>query len=143
MANNTNKIDCHQVKMLYYELYCQEGVSAPASTLEKINDLKLRRKKMNIKYAFLTLEVHGEIASLDKMSLDIRTYICANDLCNVQHNRSHRRISNYNWNKMKTLTNDIDTMIKRANKIINTWLLKSATNGKKTEPIDVTDILNN
>ena len=143
MANNTNKIDCHQVKMLYYELYCQEGVSAPASTLDKINDLKLRRKKVNIKYAFPTLEVHGEIASLDKMSLDIRTYIGANGLCNLQHNRSHRRISNYNWNKMKTLTNDIDgTIIKRANKIIYTWLLKSATNRKK-QPIDVTDTLNN
>ena len=64
MANNTNKIDCHRVKMLYYELY----------TLDKINDLKLR-KKVNIKYAFPTREVHGEIASLDKMSLDIRIYI--------------------------------------------------------------------
>ena len=45
MANNTNKIDFHQVKMLYYELYCQEGVSTHASTLDKINDLKLRRIK--------------------------------------------------------------------------------------------------
>ena len=142
MANNTNKIDCHQVKMLYYELYCQGGVSAPASTLDKTNDLKLRRKKVNIKYAFLTLEVHGEIASLDKMSLNIRTYICANSLCNLQHNRSLRQISNYNWNKMKTLTNDIyDTIIEKANKIINTWLLKSANNRKKIEPIDVTDTL--
>ena len=75
MANNTNKIDCYQVKMLYYELYCQGGVLAPASTLDETNDLKLRRKQVNIKYAFPTLEVHGEIASLDKMSLDIRTYI--------------------------------------------------------------------
>ena len=33
---------------------------------------------------------------------------------------------------MKNLTNDIDdTIIKRANNIINTWLLKSATNGIK------------
>ena len=51
--------------------------------------------------------------------------------CNLQHNRSHRRLLNYNWNKMKR-TNEIDdTIIKRANKIINTWLLKSATNRNK------------
>ena len=99
---------------------------------------------MIIKYAFPTLEVRGEKASLDKMSLDIRTYICANGICNLQHNRSHRRISNYNWNKMKNLTNDIDdTIIKRANKIINTWLLKSATNRNKIEPINVTNTLSN
>ena len=61
-----------------------------------------------IKYAFPALEVHGETASFDKMSLDIRTYICANGLCNLHHNRSHRQISNYNWNKMKKLTNEID-----------------------------------
>ena len=37
---------------------------------------------------------------------------------------------------MKNLTNDIDdTIIKRANKIINTWLLKYATNINKIEPI--------
>ena len=42
------------------------------------------------------LEVHGETASLDKMSLDIRTYICANRLCILHHDHSHRRILNYN-----------------------------------------------
>ena len=78
------------------------------------------------------------------MSLDIRTYICANGLCNLQHNHLHRRILTSNWNKMKNLTNDIDnTIINKANKIINTWLLKSATNRNKIDPIDVTDTLSN
>ena len=54
---------------------------------------------------------------------------------NLQHNRWDRRISNYNWNKIKNLTNDIDdTIIKRGNNIINTWLLKSATNTNKINP---------
>ena len=45
---------------------------------------------------------------------------------------------------MKNLTNDIDnTIINKANKIINTWLLKSATNRNKIDPIDVTDTLSN
>ena len=43
---------------------------------------------------------------------------------------------------MKNVTND-DTIIKKANKIINTWLLKSSTNRNKIDPIDVTDTLSN
>ena len=40
---------------------------------------------------------------------------------------------------MKNLTNDIDdTIIKSANNIINTWLLKTATNRNEIEPINVT-----
>ena len=65
--------------------------------------------------------------------------------CNLQHNRSHRRISNYNWNKIKNWINDIidNTIIKRANNIINTWLLKYATNRNKIEPTNVTNTLRN
>ena len=45
---------------------------------------------------------------------------------------------------MKNLTNDIDdTIIKRANIIINTWHLKSATNRNKIEQINVTNTLRN
>ena len=45
---------------------------------------------------------------------------------------------------MKDLTNDIDdTIIKRANNIINTWLLKSDTNRNKIEPINATNPLSN
>ena len=75
MTTNINKTDCHQVKKLFYELYFQGQVSAPAPTLAKTSELKLHRKKVTIKYAFPALEVHGEKASLNKMSLDIRTYI--------------------------------------------------------------------
>ena len=45
---------------------------------------------------------------------------------------------------MKNLTSYIDdTIIKRAKKIINTWLLKSAANRNKIEPINVTNTLSN
>ena len=84
-----NKIDCHQVKLLFYELHCQIQVLAPVSTSAKNNELKLHRKKMTINYAFPALVVHEKKASLDKMSLEIHTYICANGLCNLQLNRLH------------------------------------------------------
>ena len=40
---------------------------------------------------------------------------------------------------MKKLTNEIDNIITWANKIINIWLLKSATNRHKIESIDIAD----
>ena len=144
MATNFDKIDCHQVKTLFYEIYCQGQVLALELSSEKSSVLKPHRRQANIKYAFPALEVHGETEFLDKMSLDIRTYICANGLCILHHNRSHRRLSNYNWNKMKKLTNEIDnTIIERANNIINIWLRKFATNRNKIESIDIADTSSN
>ena len=113
-----------------------------SSTSTKISERIPRRRKVAIKYAFPALDAYGETASLDELSLNIRTYICANGLCNLQHNCPHRRILNYNWNKMKNSTNEIDdTIIKIKNKIINKWLLKLATNRNKIKPINLTDTL--
>ena len=67
MTTNINKIDCHQVKKLFYELYFQGQVSTPAPTLPKTSEQKLYRKKVTIKYAFPALEAHGVKASLDKI----------------------------------------------------------------------------
>ena len=45
---------------------------------------------------------------------------------------------------MKKLTNEIDnTSIKRANNIINIWLLNSAINRNKIKSIDITDTSSN
>ena len=45
---------------------------------------------------------------------------------------------------MKKLTNETDnTIIKRANNIINIWLLKSVTNGNNIESIDITNTSSN
>ena len=135
MATNFDKIDYHQVKRCFMKYIVKDKYSSAKSSV-----LKPHRKQANINYTFPALEVHGETTSLDKMSLDICTYIYANGLCILHHNRLHRRISNYNWNKMKKLTNEIDnTIIKRANNIINIWLLKSATNRHKIESIDIAD----
>ena len=37
MATNINKIDCHQVKKLFFELYFLGQVSGPAPTIPKNN----------------------------------------------------------------------------------------------------------
>lgn len=47
-----------------------------------------------------TLEVHEEPFFEESMLLDLRTFICAHGKCQLQHKRSHRRISDYNWKKM-------------------------------------------
>ena len=52
MATNINKIYCHQVKKLFYELYFQGQVSAPAPTLLKTSELKLHRKKSDYQVCF-------------------------------------------------------------------------------------------
>ena len=75
MATNFDKIYCHQVKTLFYETYGQGKVSALKYSSAKSSVLKRHRRQAIIKYAFPALEVHGETASLDKMSLDICTYI--------------------------------------------------------------------
>lgn len=40
---------------------------------------------------------------LDKLMLNIRTYICANGMWFMHYNRSHRRIFNYNMITMRDL----------------------------------------
>ena len=99
MATNFDKIDCHQVKTLFYETYCQGKVSALEHSSAKSSVLKPHRRQAIIKYAFPALEVHGETSSLDKISLDIRTYICGNGFCILHHNRSHRERSQ--WQKYR------------------------------------------
>ena len=60
-------------------------------------------KVENIGHRSPTLEVHGEVIVSDKLLLDIRPYICAHGLCILHYKRSHRRISKYNWNKIRNL----------------------------------------
>ena len=62
MATNFDKIDCHQVKTLFYETYSQGKVSALEHSSAKSSVLKPHRIQAIIKYAFPALEVHGETA---------------------------------------------------------------------------------
>jgi hypothetical protein len=66
-----------------------------------------------------TLEVHENVKIAENMLLDIRTYICAQGKCLLQHNRSHRRISNYNWKKMLKSKIDLNAIATLANSIIS------------------------
>lgn len=50
---------------------------------------------------FSTLEVHEKSYRINKWLLDIRTQICAHGICSQFYKRSHRRISIYNWEKIK------------------------------------------
>ena len=52
MAANFDKIDCHQVKMLFYEIYCQGQVSVLEHSSAKSSVLKPYRSQANIKYVF-------------------------------------------------------------------------------------------
>ena len=49
MATNFDKIDCHQVKTLFYETYCQGKVSALEHSSAKFSVLKPHRRQAIIK----------------------------------------------------------------------------------------------
>lgn len=66
------------------------------------------------------MEVHENEKIAENMLLDVRTYICAQGKCLLQHNRSHRRISNYNWKKMLKSKINLNEIITLANSIIKT-----------------------
>ena len=51
MATNFDKIDCHQVKTLFYETYSQGKVSALEHSSAKSSVLKPHRIQVIIKYA--------------------------------------------------------------------------------------------
>ena len=69
MTTNFDKIDCHQVKTLFFEIYCQGKVLALEHSSAKSRVLKPHRRQAIIKYAFPALEVHGETASLDNSNV--------------------------------------------------------------------------
>lgn len=106
-------IDCKQLNSLLKSHIC----------IERSTNTKLER--YDIKYTSIALEVH-EDAILDKTILDIRTYICTTGKCNLHYNRSHRRMSSYNWQKIEN-SKEIE---KISEVIINAWKLE--VEGKQT-----------
>ena len=68
--------------------------------------------------------------------MDARTYICAKGFCLQHYDRSHRRISNYNWIKLRTSTEEYIKIINQiANDIIN---IDTCLNGKCHETMNKT-----
>ena len=50
-----------------------------------------------------TLEVQEKVNGMEVWKFDLKTYICANEKCNLHYERSHKRISVYNWQKLQTI----------------------------------------
>lgn len=66
---------------------------------------KNRKENEKIRCECTTSEVHEEHSLLDELYLDIRTFICFTGNCLLNHDRSHRRMSKYNWNKVQKYNN--------------------------------------
>ena len=50
-----------------------------------------------------TLEVQEKVNGTEVWKLDLKTYICATEKCNLHYKRSHKRISVYNWEKLQII----------------------------------------
>lgn len=124
--NNIGKIDCKQIIPLINTLCHKEQTAIRDNTQANYKNLSL-----NIKRTPTPLEVHGEDV-LDKMILNIRTFICASGRCNKHVNRSHRRMSIYNWEKMDKTKN----IVNMAKIIIKAWNLKESKNQTASEKED-------
>lgn len=120
------KINCQTLKDKCRSLYKQNKITI---TNNQISTMKKTQEIIpNIKHKDSTLEVHGNSTVFDKMVLDIRTYICAQGLCTLHYNRTHRRMSNYNWIKIKREPNYINTLQQTTDEIIKLLTLNTNNN---------------
>lgn len=96
--HTVNKIDCNKIKTLTHKIkYTKKD--------NYVLSLELNGKKAIVKYKYPTSEVHVDKIMLDKLLLDIRTYICYSTKCILHKSRTHQRMTNYNMNKIEKLTN--------------------------------------
>jgi hypothetical protein len=80
-------------------------------------------------YRNITINRTKNLNINDKIILDLRTYICANGKCKSHNDRQHRRISNYNYNKMISVYMKINSKLNNiTNQIIYIWLQETETN---------------
>lgn len=118
--NVNDKINCQQIKQVINSTYFKKEPNNTTILTQQRNKISLN--------TYSTLEVHGNKVLAEKTILDIRTYICAHGLCQLHNNRSHKRISNYNWNKMLTLSTNINQIISLANNIVSTIAINQQEN---------------
>lgn len=121
--NKTNaimKIDCQLIKLWLKSIYNQDKGARQCVIYTKMQELLQRKNRT------LNNKSKHDLASYNNVALDIRTYICAKGKCKLYNNRQHRRISNYNYNKMTNaypeISNSLDNI---TNEIINTWEQKT------------------
>ena len=68
----------------------------------------------------------------DNTVLELTTYTCANGKCKYHYNRQHRRISNYNYNKMLSIYLKISKKLDNiTNEIIYDWLKETGTSNSE------------
>jgi hypothetical protein len=89
----------------------------------KILDLLQESKLALNQYANVTFNNKPNLNRNNNIVQELRTYICANGKCKSHNNRKHRRISNYNYNKMMTMYMKINIRLDNiTNEIIYIWL---------------------
>jgi hypothetical protein len=123
------KINCKNIKQAFYSTCC--NIERNNSNKNTTFPLQPNSNKPSLNTCS-ALEVHENNVLADKLLLDIRTYICAHGKCHLHYNRSHRRLSNFNWNKILILSPDINKVIRLANKITATSLTDKDTNDATT-----------
>lgn len=99
------KIDCSTIKQLIRKHFEEENE-------------KHRQSNMLNGNVPSTSEVHEKVIFVESMLLNIRTYFCSHGKCKLQHNRSHRRISMYNWKKMLKNNTNLAEIISLAHTIL-------------------------
>lgn len=112
-------MDCTRINRLIKEIKNFEANEMVNDITTVSQNISKQYKNKFIKHVSPTLEVHEDIL-IDKISMDARTYICAKGFCLKYYDRSHRRISNYNWIKLRTSTEEYIKIINQiATYIIN------------------------
>lgn len=76
-------------------------------------------------------EVHENNVLAENVIKDLRTYICAHGKCLMHNNRSHKRLSHYNWKKMQSKCININLITRTANEIINIMIEDTKLNKNK------------
>lgn len=119
------KINCNHIKHIVtsYSKIINALTPTTIQSIKNNNQISLNTSS--------TSEVHGNYVLTENFIKDIRTYICAHGKCLMQHNRSHRRLSNYNWKKMETLSKNMNIITRTANEIICNMARDSTIKVKK------------
>ena len=129
--NKIDKIDCIVLKTWLTAVNTQGNLNQ-SNIKSKILDLLQIGKIVLNEYTNLTFGRNTDLELNDNTVLELRTYICANGKCKYHNNRQHRRISNYNYNKMLSIYLKISKKLDNiTNEIIYVWM--NETGKSKTE----------
>lgn len=128
-GDNKTKLDCQQLKQWLNHLCLQDQTSNHYKIKSKIQNLLEMGKLALNEYNNNTIERRTGLNDYDKIILDLRTYICAKGKCLYHNNRKHRRITNYNHNKMLSLYMKINIKLENiTNEIIYIWTQEISNN---------------